>query len=263
MITTPSPTMTSASLRTAGTPRITGRAEDLLRRYRATGDPRWRTRTIEEYLPLAHKLARRYHPGPEPLEDLVQVACVGLVKAVDRFDPDAGPRFASFAIPTITGELRRHFRDTTWSVHVPRGVQEDTLRLRQATTELTERVGRSPTIGELAAATGLDVERTTEALQATSAKETASLDRPVLGSHDDGGATVGDTIGSDEHGFLLAEHRAEIGPALRALPPQYRQILHLRFAEDLTQTEIGARVGCSQMQVSRLLRRALDQLAAG
>lgn len=241
-------------------PRADG-VEDLIRRHRETNDPRWRSRAIESFLPLAHKLARRYHPGPEPLDDLVQVACVGLVKAIDRFDPDAGFRFASFAIPTITGELRRHFRDTTWSVHVPRGVQEDTLRVRQATTELSERSGRSPTFSELTAATGLDAEQLTEALHATTAKDTSSLDRPVL-SHDGGGTTVGDTIGCDEHGFLLAEHRAAIEPRLRELSPQDREIVRLRFSEDLTQLEIAQRIGCSQMQVSRLLRRALEQLAA-
>ncbi|MDW5598321.1 SigB/SigF/SigG family RNA polymerase sigma factor [Conexibacter stalactiti] len=244
-------------------PPSTIRAEELIRRYRETNDPRCRARAIESHLPLAHKLARRYHPGPEPLDDLVQVACVGLVKAIDRFDPDAGYRFASFAIPTITGELRRHFRDTTWSVHVPRGVQEDALRLRRATTELSERSGRAPTVGELTAATGLDAEQITEALHATTAKATASLDRPVLG-HDDGSGgsvTVGDTIGADDHGFVLAEHRSALAPRLRDLSPRDRELLRLRFVEDMTQLEIAQRIGCSQMQVSRLLRRALEQLA--
>lgn len=256
-----SPSAPSLSRPQADAPRSAAGAEHLIRRWRETDDERFRTRAIESYLPLAHKLARRYHPGPEPLDDLVQVACVGLVKAIDRFDPDAGPRFASFAIPTITGELRRHFRDTTWSVHVPRGVQEDMLRLRHATAELSGRSGRAPTIGELSAATGLDDEQIAEALHATTAKETASLDRR-LSAHDDGGATIGDTIGCDEHGFVLAEHRTAIGPALRALPLEDREVLYLRFAEDMTQTEIAQRVGCSQMQVSRMLRRTLDKLAA-
>ena len=253
----PSP---SAARQLAPSRRSLPRGEDLIRSYRETGAPHWRTRAIEAYLPLAHKLARRYHPGPEPLDDLVQVACLGLVKAIDRFDPDAGPRFASFAIPTITGELRRHFRDTTWSVHVPRGVQEDALRVRQAMTALSERTGRAPTTGELAAATGLDAEQIVEALHATTAKETASLDRPLLGEDGDGG-TIGDMIGREEHGFALAEHRAAIEPRLRELSAQDREILRLRFTEDLTQLEIARRIGCSQMQISRLLRRALDQLA--
>lgn len=254
---------TAPSVSASRSPQARGaadRAEDLIRRYRATGDPRCRTGAIESHLPLAHRLARRYHTGREPLDDLVQVACVGLVKAVDRFDPDAGFRFASFAIPTVTGELRRHFRDTTWSVHVPRRVQEDALRLRHATTELSGRSGRSPTIRELSAATGLDDEQITEALHATTAKAASSLDRPVPGQ-DEGGTTIGDTLGCDEHGFALAEARTTIGPRLRALPQRDREILYLRFAEDMTQHEIAQRIGCSQMQISRLLRRALDALA--
>ncbi|ADB50494.1 SigB/SigF/SigG family RNA polymerase sigma factor [Conexibacter woesei] len=260
MIAAPTAPSLSAPRRSAKPRGSAIRTEDLIRRYRETGDPRCRTRAIESFMPLVHKLARRYHPGPEPLDDLVQVACVGLVKAIDRFDPDAGPRFASFAIPTITGELRRHFRDTTWSVHVPRRVQEDALRLRHAMTELSERPGRSPTIHELSAATGLDDEQITEALHATTAKAASSLDRPVPGQ-DDGSATIGDTLGCDEYGFALAEHRTTIGPRLRALPLRDREILYLRFAEDMTQHEIAQRIGCSQMQVSRLLRRALDALA--
>lgn len=232
----------------------------LLRRWWSTGDARWRERAIEEYVPLAHKLARRYDRGREPLEDLQQVAVVGLVKAIDRFDPSLGTRFASFAIPTIAGELRRHFRDATWSVHVPRAAQENMLRLRQATSELGDRLQRDPTVSELGEETGLDAEQIVEALQVVDATELTSLDRPLGGSDGDGTATLGDALGDLDDGFGLIEDRATVGPLLRGLPEPDRTVLLLRFGGDLTQSEIAARVGCSQMQVSRVLRRTIDQL---
>lgn len=235
----------------------------MLHRWRRTGDDRWRARAIEEYMPLAYKLAKRYHRGREPLEDLQQVAFLGLVKAVDRFDPEFGNRFASFAIPTITGELRRHFRDAAWSVHVPRGLQEDMLRVRQATVALTDRLQRDPTVSELSAETGLDAEEIVEALQAGSATEPTSLDGPVGGRDgDDDGRTLADALGGLDDGFDLVEHRTTIGPLLKALPRRDREMLLLRFAHDMTQSEIAARMGCSQMHVSRVLRRTLDQLSA-
>lgn len=235
-------------------------AEQLIRRWRQTGDDRYRSRAIEAYMPLARRLAHRYHPGPEPFDDLLQVACIGLVKAVDRFDPDAGPRFGSFAIPTITGELRRHFRDTTWAVHVPRGAQENMLRVRQATDALSERNGRAPTVGELCEETGLDAEQIADALQARSAKETTSFDGPTYGREDDV-PTLGETLGRDDAGFELVEDRVTVAPLLRSLPRRDREMLFMRFARDMTQSEIAERLGCSQMHVSRLLRDALDRLA--
>jgi RNA polymerase sigma-B factor len=240
--------------------RVGPTAEQLIRRYRRTGDACWRERAIEAYMPLARRLAKRYHPGPEPLEDLLQVAYMGLVKAVDRFDPAAGTRFGAFAIPTITGELRRHFRDTTWSVHVPRGVQENVLRVRQATNDLSERLGRAPTVSELSQLTQLDAEQVVEALHARGAKETSSLDRPLPGG-EEGDATFGDTVGQEDDGFDLVDHRATLAPLLRGLPQRDREMLFMRFAHDMTQSEIAARMGCSQMQVSRLLRRALERLS--
>lgn len=211
-------------------------------------------------MPLARRIAKRYATGPEALEDLSQVAYLGLVKAVERFDPEAGTRFGSYAIPTISGELRRYFRDTTWSVHLPRGVQEDVLRVRNASDALTDQLGRAPTVAELGEETGLDTEQIAEALQAASARDSASLDQPLPGVDGADGDSLGDTLGTADDGFDLVEHRTTISPLLRALPRRDREILFLRFAHDMTQTEIAERVGCSQMQVSRLLRRALEQL---
>ncbi len=236
-------------------------AEQLIRRWHRTGDRHWRERAIEAYMPLARRLAKRFHPGPEPLDDLVQVACMGLVKAVDRYDPESGHRFGAYAIPTITGELRRHFRDTTWAVHVPRGTQEHALHVRKATQSLTERSGRAPTVGELCAETGLDPEQVAEALQAQVAREPSSIERPV-GGDDGDGLLLGDTLGDEDDGFDLVEHRVSIEPLLAALRPRERELLHLRFEREMTQTEIAEHFGCSQMHISRVLRRVLDRLGA-
>jgi RNA polymerase sigma-B factor len=237
-------------------------AERLIHRWRQTGDGRYRTSAIEAYMPLARRLARRFHRGRESLDDLRQVAYVGLVKSVDRFDPAAGTRFGAFAVPTITGELRRHFRDTTWALHVPRGVQEDVLRIREATQELGNRFRRAPTVRELSAVTGLDAEAVAEALEAHATKETASLDQPARAG-DEAPVTIGDGLGRVDDGFELVEDLATISPLLRALPRRDRELIFMRFAEDMTQSEIAARLGCSQMQVSRLLRRTLDRLSDG
>jgi len=238
-------------------------AEQLIRRWRRTGEAHWRGRAIEAYMPLARRLARRFHPGPEPLDDLVQVAYMGLVKAVDRYDPDSGHRFGAYAIPTITGELRRHFRDTTWAIHVPRGMQEQVLLLRKATQALTERSGRAPTVSELCAETGLDAEQVAEALQAQTAREPSSIERPIGGGEgDDDAMLLGETLGGEDAGYDLVEHRASIEPLLAALPARERELLRLRFEEELTQTEIAERFGCSQMHISRVLRRVLDRLGA-
>lgn len=235
--------------------------EDLLALYHRTGDVRVRDRAIECYLPLARRLAARYHRRQEPFEDLVQVANLGLVKAVERYDPERGTRFTSFAVPTISGELRRHFRGTAWSLHVPRGVQEDALRVRDAISKLTHRLGRAPRISEVAEETGLDEEAISEALHARAVQATASLDQPAGGSAEDGDATLGELVGVEDGGFDLAEHQADLGPLLRALPARERQVLFLRFARDLTQSEIAEQIGCSQMQISRILRRTIALLS--
>jgi len=233
--------------------------ETLLRRYHETGDPRLRERASVEYMPLARRLARRFHRGREPLEDLEQVAYLGLVKAVERYDPGYGARFSSFAIPTISGELRRHFRDTTWRLHLPRGVQEAALDVARATDELGGRLGRAPTLGELAEATGLELEEVTEALHAREVQEVASLDQPCGG--EDGERVVAETVGETDARFDLVDHLATVAPLIEALPERERRVLFLRFARDMTQTEIAEQVGCSQMQVSRLLRRAIARLS--
>jgi RNA polymerase sigma-B factor len=235
--------------------------EELLALYHRTHDPRVRDRAIEQYMPLARRLAARYHRRQEPFEDLVQVANLGLVKAVERYDPARGTRFASFAVPTIAGELRRHFRGTAWSLHVPRGVQEDTLRVRDAASRLTHRLGRAPRISELETETGLDAEAISEALHARAVQATTSLDQPAGGcGAEDGDATLGELVGCEDAGFELAERQADVAPLLRALPRREREVLFMRFARDMTQSEIAQRIGCSQMQVSRILRRTIARL---
>jgi RNA polymerase sigma-B factor len=232
--------------------------EQLIARYCHTRDPRARERAIECYMPLARRLAHRYGRGPERLDDLLQVAYLGLVKAVDRFDPSRGVPFHSFATPTITGELRRYFRDTSWSLHVPRGVQEAALEVTKAATHLTHRLGRAPTIKELAAETGLDAEQIAEALHARAVQDTASLDQP-RGEHND--ATIAEVTGREDERIELIDHWVTVAPLIQALPERERRILHLRFGHDMTQSEIAARIGCSQMQVSRLLRRSIARLS--
>jgi RNA polymerase sigma-B factor len=232
----------------------------LLSRYHGRGDQAARDQVIERFIPLARSLAARYTRSREPLEDLVQVACVGLVKAVDRFDLSRDLTFATFAVPTILGELRRHFRDTGWDLHVPRGLQERALKVEQATQELSKKLGRSPTPNDISAATGLDLEDVLEALTArTAASETMSLDQPAAGQ-DEGAIT--EVIGEEDDRFDLIDHTATIEPILRALPERERRILHMRFAQDMTQAEIAEQVGVSQMQVSRLLRRSIARLSA-
>ncbi len=233
--------------------------EQLIARYRRTGDRRLRERAIELHMPLARRLALRYQRRPDAQDDLMQVAYLGLVKAVDRFDPERGTRFSSFAIPTITGELRRHFRATAWNVHVPRAVQEDVLAMRKASEQLGQRLGRAPTAPELADYTGRELEAVAEALDANSVQSTVSLDQPR--AQEEGDTTLADSIGTEDERLDLIEHEATVAPLIRALPARERQILFLRFAYDMTQSEIAERVGCSQMQISRLLRRAIARLS--
>jgi RNA polymerase sigma-B factor len=218
-----------------------------------------REELIARFLPLARKLARRYAGAREPLDDLVQVASLGLVKAVDRFDPDRGIAFTSFAVPTILGELKRYFRDLGWSVHVPRGAQEMALKVEQARQRLVSRSGRSPSVRELAEYLEWSIEDVLDALEAGSAHHSVSLDAPT----DDGEGeigTLGSSLGSDDEHYESAEDRLTIATAARQLSERERRVLYLRFIEDLTQTQIAAQVGVSQMQVSRILRRAIAQL---
>jgi RNA polymerase sigma-B factor len=228
-----------------------------LRRF--PGEPLSRDEVIERYLPLARQLARRFQRGNEPLDDLVQVASVGLVKAVDRYEPSRGTAFSSYAVPTILGELKRHFRDSGWSVHVPRGMQERVMRVNAEMNRLSRELGRSPTAAEVAEATGDDPEEVLEAMEAAVAYDTVSLDSPRP-SDETGADRFGETIGVVDERYELVEFAAAIAPTMKALPPRDRLVLRLRFEEDLTQLEIAERIGVSQMHVSRLIRRALQRL---
>lgn len=227
------------------------------------GDRQAREALIAAHLPLARALARRYRRGAEPLDDLVQVASLGLIKAVDRFDPERGHSFSTFAQPTIVGELLRHFRDTGWGIHVARGTQELALRVRAAAEAVEAETGRAPTPRQLAARTGASLEAVVEALGALANRTALSLAAPTGGHDDDGGAemTIADTLGRADGGYERAEARALLGSAVRCLPERERKILRLRFVQDMTQSEIAAEIGVSQMQISRLLRQSLERLA--
>jgi RNA polymerase sigma-B factor len=236
---------------------------ELFARLRDERDPVDRAVLVERFLPLARRLARRYQGAGEPFDDLLQVACLGLVKAIDRFDPERGIAFSSFALPTILGELRRHFRDRTWSVRVPRELQELALRVDRAVTDLEAQRGRAPTVTEIAAVVRASEERVLEALEAFDAYRSTSLDAPPgRGAGEEPDDALGDVVGVHEDGFEHAEHRATLDGLLRVLTPREREVLRLRFEEDLTQGEIGARIGCSQMHVSRIIRTALARLQA-
>lgn len=236
---------------------------ELFSRARA-GDGHARERLIERYLPLAHRLARRYQRTEEPFDDLLQVASLGLVKAVDRYDAAREVAFSSFAVPTILGELRRHFRDRTWSIRVPRELQELALRVDKAVASLSTTSGRAPTVAEIAVAVNASEELVLDALQAAGAYRAGSLDAPRTGAGEEpSGETLADTIGTQESGFARAEERATLEPALAHISERERLVLALRFGEDLTQAEIGERIGVSQMQVSRLIRQAISRLREG
>jgi RNA polymerase sigma-B factor len=239
-----------------------GREAELLLAYEQTGDLAARAALIERFMPLARDLALRYRHTGEPLEDLTQVACVGLMKALDRFDPSHGSRFVSYAVPTILGELKRHFRDRGWALHVPRGVQERALRVTATAERLAKRLGRSPTVREVAQAAGMSTEQALEAMEAAAAYETTSLEAPGRPTDDGESQSLADTMGADEHGYEVVELASVLAPGVGGLQPREREILRLRFEEDLTQREIGERLGISQMHVSRLLRRALARVSA-
>jgi len=232
---------------------------ELFTRHRA-GDPAAREELVRRFLPLARSLARRYRRGGEPLDDLEQVASVALVKAVGRFDPARGVAFASFAVPTIVGELKRYLRDTSWAAYVPQRMRDRVLDVDRVTESLRRELGRSPTVGEVARETGIEPEELAEALRAGTAFDALSLDAEAPSEGGGGGAAVADTLGSEEERYELVEYAVTITPALRALPARQRAILRLRFEDDLTQSEIAARLGISQMHVSRLLRQALGRL---
>ena len=230
----------------------------LFARYRGRDDQAARDALVERFLPLATRLARRYHGGGEPLEDLVQVASMGLLKAIDRFDPARGTAFSSFAVPTIAGELKRYFRDKRWSVRVPRDLQELAVRVDRATNRLVHELGRAPTTAEIAQDVGVSIEQVLEAREAAAAYRAESLDRSF--DDDQDGTRVVDRLGGDDPGYRQAESSATVESMMSILSDREREILRLRFVEDLTQSEIGDRVGLSQMHISRLLRQAVARL---
>jgi RNA polymerase sigma-B factor len=225
------------------------------------GDRVARERLIEQNMPLARSLAVQYRHAREPLEDLCQVAMLGLVKAVDRFDPDRGIAFASFAVPTILGELRRHFRDRTWTIHISRGTQEAIARVERTTEDLRQRLGRFPSAEEVAKAARMTAEEVMDARLAEGASRLASLDASPP-RDEPGEGTLRDLLGRSDGDIARVEDALWIEQIAGALTEREREVLRLRFVEDLVQREIAERVGVSQMHVSRILRDALSRLAA-
>jgi RNA polymerase sigma-B factor len=241
--------------------RSTENGEAILWRRVADGDRDARDELVERYMRLASMLARRYSRTSEPLEDLEQVACLGLVHAVDRFDPERGTAFSTFAVPTILGELRRHFRDRTWSVRVPRDLRDAVTAVDRTSEALAGELGRSPSAAEVADAAGLATERVVEAREAALAYRCDSLDQPVRDDAEDGTATLGDRIGCGDEALRRAEDSILVEQlAAASLSERDREVVRLRFEEDLLQREIAARVGVSQMQVSRILRDSVRRL---
>ncbi len=232
-----------------------------LMRLHRSGSGRAREELIERYMPLARSLALRYRRASEPLDDLVQVASVGLVKAVDRWDPDRGLAFSSYAVPTILGELRRYFRDSTWDVRPARDLQELCLAVEDAREALWGELGRSPTVADISGRLGRGPEEVVEALQATEGRSVRSLDAPVHEEEGDS-ASAGDLIGSVDEEYDRVESGITIERMSEILDDRAREILRLRFQEDLLQSEIAERVGCSQMHVSRIIRSSLERLYA-
>ncbi len=225
--------------------------------FARTRDRAIRDELVTAHMGLAEYLARRFTNRGEPLDDLMQVASLGLLKAVDRFDPDRGLEFSTYATPTIVGELKRHFRDKGWAVRVPRRVQELHLRLGSVVSTLSQELGRSPTIPEIAHAAKVSEEEVVEAIEAGHAYRFTSLDAPTGGEDE---SSLSNQLGVDDQNLIDSEHRVALSPLIARFPPRERMILHLRFFEGMTQSEIASRLGISQMHVSRLLARSLAQL---
>ena len=233
--------------------------DGLLHRYRR-GEVAAREELVRRFLPLTKRLAGRHRGSGESQDDLEQVACLGLLKAIDRYDPDRGS-FVSYAVPNVVGELKRHFRDKGWGMRVPRSTQEHFLEVKKAIDRLSAQLGRSPTPKDIAAHTGLDLDEVTAALEASSAYSPMTLDAPHPGD-ENGDRMLADSLGAEDPGYASVELGEVLTPAFRALPARDQAILRLRFVDDLTQSEIGEQLGISQMHVSRMLRRALDRIAA-
>ncbi|HKU59158.1 MAG TPA: SigB/SigF/SigG family RNA polymerase sigma factor [Gaiellaceae bacterium] len=231
----------------------------LLRRYHEDGDLQAREQLIEQYMSLVRSLARRYSYRGEQLDDLVQIGAIGLIKAIDRFDLNRGVELTTYATPNIIGEIKRHFRDRGWSVRVPRGLQELNVQLSKLIETLTVQLARSPTVPELAKAAGVEEEEVLEALESGRAYSSLSLSQG--GGNEDGDEIDPlEMLGDIEHQYEVSEDRAVLAPGFKALDDRERMILHLRFFEGLTQSQIAAQIGISQMHVSRLIRRALEKI---
>jgi len=231
----------------------------LLRRYHEEGDLQAREQLIEQYMSLVRSLARRYSYRGEQLDDLVQIGAIGLIKAIDRFDLDRGVELTTYATPNIIGEIKRHFRDRGWAVRVPRGLQELNVQLSKLIETLTVQLARSPTVPELAKAAGVEEEEVLEALESGRAYSSLSLSQG--GGNEDGDEIDPlEMLGEIEHQYEVSEDRAILAPGFKALDDRERAILHLRFFEGLTQSQIAAQIGISQMHVSRLIRRALEKI---
>ena len=231
----------------------------LLRRYHEEGDVAARQQLIERYMSLVRSLARRYSFRGEQLDDLVQIGAIGLIKAIDRFDLERGVELTTYATPNIIGEIKRHFRDKGWSVRVPRGLQELNVQVTKLIEQLTVQLGRSPTIPELAKAAGVEEEQVLEALESGRAYTSVSLSTGG-GSDEDGELDPLESLGTIEHEYEISEDRAVLAPGFKVLDERERKILHLRFFSGLTQSQIAAEIGISQMHVSRLIRRSLEKI---
>ena len=232
----------------------------LLTAYHSTGDPRARESAVERFLPLARSLARRYSGGSEPLEDLEQVAYLALVRAVDGFDPTRGTAFTSYAVPSIAGAIKRHFRDNGWSVRVPRDLQELALRVERISDELVAETGHTPTAAQIADRAGIEVEDVLEAREAFRALHSDSLDQPRGAREDEDSGSLLDTLGDADLELVRAHDRTALYSVLDTLDERDRTIIRLYYKDELTQAEIGRRLGYSQMHVSRLLRQAVERL---
>jgi RNA polymerase sigma-B factor len=238
--------------------RLRGESEQALQRRYASGrSPEVREELVRRFMPLARTLSMRYRRRSESLDDLVQVASLGLVKAIEGFDPALGKPFEAYAVPTILGELRRHFRDHVWTVRLPRGLQELTMKVDDATSGLTEELGRFPTTAEVAEQLELSVEEVLEAIEAGHARRTLSLDAPRRAGDEEAGPAV-ETLPREERGFDRVE--ADLASRSAGLDEREWEVLRLRFVDELTQRQIGDRLGVSQMQISRISRRALSKL---
>jgi RNA polymerase sigma-B factor len=232
----------------------------LLRKYHEEGDLHAREKLIEQYMSLVRSLARRYAYRGEQLEDLVQIGAIGLIKAIDRFDLERGVELTTYATPNIIGEIKRHFRDKGWAVRVPRGLQELNVQLSRLMEQLTVQLGRSPTIPELAKASGSTEEDVLEALESGRAYSSLSLSTGGGGGEGEDDLDPLESIGTEEHQYEVSEDRAVLAPGFKALDERERMILQLRFFDGLTQSQIAQQVGISQMHVSRLIRRSLEKI---